>query len=184
MRKKDDKKELFDLLEKELIKNSNDVQKFIYTLTYDNFAKEDILQNTMMKAYESLHRLREPSKMISWLFEIAKNETARYYNIEKKWNQWKDVDLEEVQDESAEGDVADFLAKLERKEEIVELLSKLKPKYARVLRAHYIYRISLVEIAKIFGTNYNTIKTYNNRALRDLKRLYFERMQTDEQKDK
>lgn len=163
-------------LEEDLLKYSRDVQKFIFTLTYDQYAMEEVFQNTLLRAYESLPKLREPGKMVPWLFEIAKTETIRHYNKEKKWNRFKEMSIDDVKDESLEDDVAVILEKLEHAKEVVDLLNLLKPKYASVIRAHYIYKLPLIEIAKIKGTNYNTLKTYNSRALSHLKRLYIEKV--------
>lgn len=170
MTNKDD----MDRLKEELFKSCQDVQKFIYTLTTDKYAKEEIFQNTLMRAYENLDKLRNSDRLISWLFEIVKTETARHYKKEKKWNQFKEVVFDEVSVDDYEEDVAELLEGLEDKSKIVDCLKQLRPEYEGVIRAHYLYHISLVDLAKIWDINYNTLKTFHRRALKELRALFFE----------
>ena len=59
---------------------SKNLQRFIYSLTRkDQFAMEEIFQNTILEAFQGLNNLRDVDKMKTWIYSIAKTEAKRYY---------------------------------------------------------------------------------------------------------
>ena len=52
---------------------------------------DDILQNTFLKAWTALEAFRGESKLSTWLFRIATNETLNHLNKEKSTQSIDDV---------------------------------------------------------------------------------------------
>ena len=58
-------KELYD-------KYKEDIYKYLYYLSGDPYIAEDLMQETFIGAYKSIHKFRGDSKVSTWLFQIAK----------------------------------------------------------------------------------------------------------------
>src|SRR6267378_3941208 len=52
---------------------SRPVISFLYDLVSDRGLAEELTQETFVRAFRSLHALREETKLSTWLFGIAKN---------------------------------------------------------------------------------------------------------------
>jgi RNA polymerase sigma-70 factor (ECF subfamily) len=60
-----------------------ELYKFIYSIIKNQNLIEDILQQTLMKAYEKFNTIEDIKKFKPWIFTIAKNESLswiRKYN--------------------------------------------------------------------------------------------------------
>jgi RNA polymerase sigma-70 factor, ECF subfamily len=55
---------------------------FILKRVKEPGAAGDILQNTFLKIHKNLDRLKEPAKTRAWVFSIARNEIANFFNKE------------------------------------------------------------------------------------------------------
>lgn len=154
---------------------SKDLQRFIYSLTRkDQYAMEEIFQNTLIEAYQGLERLREIDKMKSWIYSIAKAEARRYYSKNQNVLFVNDI-AENIQDNIFyESNFDDFTKMIEDKELIILLLNKLSEEEQQIYILHYYYDIPLKEISKILHINYNTIKTTHVRGLSKFKKLLVE----------
>lgn len=162
----------FISLEERLISYSVDLQKFICTLTNDNNASEEILQNTIVTAYANLSKLRDPKKIKTWIFNIAKTETSHYFRKHKIINIRKG--LEHITDtiEEAQKDILDSIIEAEFCKEIRALINKLDDKYFKIIMLHYYYDLDLKAIADIYNINYSTVRTNHRRGIEKLKLLF------------
>lgn len=165
-------------LDKEIIVFSKELQRFIFTLTGDNYVKEDIFQNTVIRAYKSLSGVDgvwdNCGTIRSWLVQIAKTETYRHFSDEKKWRlkTGKEEFKEDGKGMGSEDLGYDILETLERNEALFEMVLNLKPNLAQVILAHYVYEMPLYEIAELTAQNYGTIRTRHRRALEVLREQY------------
>ena len=161
----------FKLLEEKLISYSVDLQKFIYTLTKNNDANEEILQNTIATAYANLSKVRDPERIKTWIFNIAKTETSHYF---RKLNT---IDFRKGQDlimniiEESQKDIADLIMEAEFGKEIRILINKLEDKYFKIIILHYYLDLELKEIADIYNINYSTVRTNHRRGIEKLRFL-------------
>lgn len=64
-------------------KYSKDVFRYIFSLTKDKNLSEDILQETFLKAINSINSLKGNSNIKTWLFSIARYSLYDYYNKNK-----------------------------------------------------------------------------------------------------
>ena len=60
------------------------VRKFILAYGKDEWAADDLIQETFVKVQKSLDSLRDPSKMSSWIFRIAYNVCRDHFRQAKR----------------------------------------------------------------------------------------------------
>lgn len=160
----------------ELCQNySKDLQKFIFNLTRkDSFAMEEIFQNTMVQALQGLHSLKENEKMKSWLFSIAKTEAKRFYSKNKKFEQFENVEISEL-DWNSEIDYKDFTKAIEDKIFVLSFINRLTEEEHQVFVLHFVYDMTLKEISDILHINNNTVRTIHFRGLKKCRKMIAER---------
>jgi RNA polymerase sigma-70 factor, ECF subfamily len=61
------------------IPHSADLTRFVYWLCHDRTLAEDVVQETLLRAWRSLDSLREEGAARSWLLAIARRELARVF---------------------------------------------------------------------------------------------------------
>lgn len=151
----------------ELCQNYNkDLQKFIFNLTRkDNFAMEEIFQNTMVQALQGLNSLKENEKMKSWLFSITKTEAKRFYSKNRKFEQYENTDILEL-DWNNGIDYKDFTKAIEDKIFVLSFINRLTEEEHQIFVLHFVYDMTLKEISDILHINNNTVRTIHFRALK------------------
>jgi RNA polymerase sigma-70 factor (ECF subfamily) len=149
------------------------VKRFIFTQARrDADATEDIFQNTWENVFRYLHTLRERSMAKSWLYSIAKNEAARYYSrsAARAPQELASIDAEEAPDLIDEGaDV--FPEALADTDQLAGLLGRLSEAEQQLMLLRYSYDMSIADIARLTGDNYNTVKSLTRRATIKLQKL-------------
>lgn len=70
----------FELL---CVPHSADLTRFVYWLCRDRGMAEDVVQETLLRAWRSLDSLREEASARSWLLTIARRELARVFERKK-----------------------------------------------------------------------------------------------------
>ncbi|MCD5322430.1 MULTISPECIES: sigma-70 family RNA polymerase sigma factor [Pontibacillus] len=112
----------------------------------------DALQEAILKAFHSIHTLKEPKYFKTWLIRIVMNEC---YAIIRK--QKKIVSLDKVHEEA-------FVERGFDRIEVKELLSHLTEEDALVLQLFYIKDFTIRDMAHVMEVPENTIKTKLRRA--------------------
>ncbi|MCW8881211.1 MAG: sigma-70 family RNA polymerase sigma factor [Sedimenticola sp.] len=74
---------------------SKDLQRYAHWLAGDKHTAEDLVQETLFRAWKSLHRLQNPKAAKGWLFTILRRENARRF--ERKQLQESDIPLETLE---------------------------------------------------------------------------------------
>lgn len=65
------------------VPHSADLTRFVYWLCHDRTLAEDVVQETLLRAWRSLDSLREEGAARSWLLTIARRELARVFERKK-----------------------------------------------------------------------------------------------------
>ncbi|MGK0468940.1 RNA polymerase sigma factor [Clostridium sp.] len=140
-----------------------DLYKFIYSIVKNQNLTEDVLQQTLMKAYENFDKIEDIKKIKSWIFTIAKNESLSWI---RKYN--REIPSEntylELLDGSSEDIPEELLVKRETNEQIKEIIKMLNPVDQEIIHLRYYCDLNLNEIALILNLNINTVKTKHKRA--------------------
>lgn len=133
---------------------------------------EDILQETLVSALNSLPGFNFKSPLFSWLCAIAKHEACDFYRREKlKTIIFSKIPiLEEIADKSL-GPEGKYL-KQELKAEIKNVFQNLNEGYFKILRLKYIDRLSIKEIAKNLKSTVKTIESRLFRAKKQFRKIW------------
>jgi len=73
---------------------SRDLYRYAYWLSSDRNVAEDLVQDTLVRAWKSLHRVKEPKAVKSWLITILRRENARRF--ERRRPQYSDIPVDEL----------------------------------------------------------------------------------------
>jgi len=162
----------FDILKSNKRKNHFEEQiaivykelyKFIYSIIKNQNLAEDVLQQTLMKAYEKFDTIQDIKKFKSWIFTIAKNESL---SCIRKYN--REIPSEDIYLEllggSSEDIPEELLIKSEIKEQVKASIKMLNPVDQEIIYLRYYYDLNFNEIALILNLNENTVKTKHKRA--------------------
>jgi RNA polymerase sigma-70 factor (ECF subfamily) len=151
------------------------VYNFLYQLTSDNSAIDDLTQETFIKAWKNINKFDRNKNFKAWIFTIAKNTAYDYFKKKKTIPFSNFIDEEgnnKLENISDNGILPDEI--LDRKDAAEMMEKKLKEipeKYRIILTLHYREDFSLYEIAEILDRPYNTIKSGHQRALKKLKKV-------------
>ena len=130
--------------------------------THEN--ADDVLQNVLIKAYKNLARFRFDSKLYSWLYRIAVNESLNFLKKNAKQNAVT-VDAYLMQslksDPYYDGD--EIFLKLE------EAILKLPPKQQEIFRLKYFSEMTFEQISELLGTSTGGLKAGYHIAVKKIK---------------
>lgn len=142
------------------------VEAFVMRLTGDREVARDVVQETFLRAYRSLHRYQPKTSIVFWLLAIARNLVVSRARREKKlvplaqaqWIPHPTTPLEEV----------DRAWRLRR---LAVAIRRLQPRERAALHAFYVEQQPIRAIAASWGTTENAVKLVLSRARRKLRSL-------------
>ncbi|MBR0092621.1 MAG: sigma-70 family RNA polymerase sigma factor [Lachnospiraceae bacterium] len=141
----------------------NHVYALIRSMVKDEDTVLDLLQDSYVKAFRSLHQLQEANKFRPWLKTIAKNRTMDYFR-ERKQVQFSD--MTPLDDEDASADFEDtnpdampdvVMDRQETARLLAEILDSLPDDQRGVISMFYYGQMSVKEIASSLGLNEKTV---------------------------
>lgn len=138
---------------------------FLFKMSGDKMLSEDLTQEVFYKVIK-YRATFENGKFIPWIFTIARNALNTHY----KRNKENHSCLEGV-------DKRFLKAEDEKEEDYTELqiaLNKLEPSDRELLILNRFQEIKYKELAVITGSTTGAVKTKVSRALKKLKKIYFE----------
>jgi RNA polymerase sigma-70 factor, ECF subfamily len=150
------------------------VYNFIFQMTRDRAAVDDLTQETFIKVWKHLARFDRKKSFKAWIFTIAKNTTYdflkkkrtlpfSYFDDGTGDNRWEVADEKIILPD-------ELLKREDATRELDAALDRMPVLYRTLLSLVYREDFSLQEISEIFGEPYNTIKSRHNRALKRLKK--------------
>ncbi|MGM0790874.1 RNA polymerase sigma factor [Bacillus sp. UMB0728] len=149
-------------------------------LTGSPWDAEDLLQDSLLKAFSSLTRVGQAMNAKSYLFRIATNTWMDHFR--KKSPELLGMELERIPD----GDIVSYSEVLESVE---ILIHQLPAKQAAAILLAEVYRFTIRETAEIIGSTEGGVQSLLSRARANLKRQravpnlpFQEALLTDEKK--
>ncbi len=121
---------------------------------------KDAVSETVIKAYEHRHQIRERAKFDAWIFRILKNEI---YNIKRKQKCFIPVENIEVLWEAA---MTRYLPP-----ELMSVIECLERKFREVVILYYYESLSTKEISKFLKMPEGTVRSRLARARKQLRKL-------------
>ena len=129
---------------------------------------EEVAQDTLLKVFESFDQLREPEKVRSWVFRIAKN----YCMMKRRRSIFapqSEISLDEERETPLEipddSDLPeDRVLRREMSEEIIQALRALPDSYRSVVLLREIEELSTAETADLLEISEDAVKQRLRRA--------------------
>lgn len=140
----------------------------IRQLVLDHEQTNDLLQNTFIKAWKYLPDFRGDSKLFTWLYKIATNETLTYLKRErlKSFISFSDETnkLEErlAADENFSGDEVQIA--------LYKEIRKLPPKQRTVFTMRYFDEVKYEDMVEILGGTEGSLKASYHHAYNKIKK--------------
>lgn len=141
--------------------HSTDLYRYAYWLCGQDALAQDLVQDTFLRAWRALDKLREVSAVKAWLITILRREHARLF--ERKAMPSDDIDDLDLPDAQATPD--------QRTEEsaLRAAIGRLEPKYREPLVLQVIGGFTCAEIAEQLGLGEAAVMTQLFRARQKLK---------------
>ena len=151
-----------------LVAHQEDFYRLAFSYVKNRDAALDVVQESIVKALAKADTVRRPEYIKTWFYRILLNESMNHYRRSKRL-----VPLEES--------VADGPAPASDPAERLDLyaaIDRLDPKEQAIIKLRFFEDMKLEEIARITGTNLNTVKSRLYKSLRKLRDLTGEEVTT------
>lgn len=153
-------------------------QKPVHTLVWrkigDFHIAEEITQDTFLKAYQELAKLKKPQSFASWLYVIAANHCSTWLRKKRLQTQsLEETSSARLEKATYSGYVVEENERtaVEAQREVVKkLLAKLQESERTVVTLHYFGEMSSTEIGAFLGVSANTIRSRLRRAQQRLRK--------------
>lgn len=143
-----------------------ELSKFIENKIPDKESAQDILQDVFVKVHLNLGQLQDPSKLTSWIYQIARNCIADHFRSARTNNKLADFELPE--DENDEPLYASLSGCINSK------INKLPDDERRAIVLTYFKNFSQKELAQMLGMSYSGVKSRIQRTRERLKKSILE----------
>lgn len=144
----------------------------IYRIAFTRLANaadaEDVSQNVFVRYFKANITFESEEHRKAWLLRCAVNCANSFAS--SAWNRHK-ADLEDPELLSYEGSVEDSAERRETRENVMNAVMRLQPKYRTVIYLFYFEDLSTAQIAEITKTREPTVRSQLSRAREQLKKF-------------
>jgi RNA polymerase sigma factor (sigma-70 family) len=145
--------EAFNLL---ITKYQEKIYWHVRRLVIDHDDADDLVQEVFIKVWKNLEKFRSDSKLYTWIYRIATNESITFLNKKKQRNQ---TPLDEVSEELAESLVASsYFSGDKIQMKLQQALLTLPEKQRLIFNMKYYDELKYDEISEILGTSVGALK--------------------------
>lgn len=174
-----DQKKIYTEFENEALPHLNALQSYALKLTNDPEDADDLVQDTMLKAFRFFDKFEKGTNCKAWLFQIMKNSFINNYRKHSKepdkvdyedvQNFYENIKADEVKSPHFEDDAfTDILD-----DEIVNALSTLPDDFRTIVFLSDIEGYSYEEIADFLDCPIGTVRSRLHRARKMLYALLY-----------
>lgn len=129
---------------------------------------DDVLQNTFIKIFRGIDNFKQDSKLYSWMYRIATNESLTFL---KKRAKERNVDITEIkQDLVTSLSSDDWFTGDEIQRILQEAVAKLPEKQQLVFNMKYFDNMKYDEISKILDTSVGGLKASYFHAVKKIEK--------------
>ncbi len=161
--------------EKLILEIQNDLFKIAMLRLNNNYEDaNDAIQNTVLKAYKNIKKLRKLENFKTWIIRILMNECSnivkenrRFTKIKDKSKSSSDLSYEDIYDD----------------EDVKKYLKGISNDELTIINLYYHEKYSYKEISNITKTNINTLKSTVLRAKEKIKKNIIEEGDKDNEKE-
>ena len=127
---------------------------------------DDVLQNTFIKVFKNIHKFKGESKLYSWMYRIATNESITFIN--KKSNRLQ-ITSEEIQQLAINNLTTDvYFEGDEIQLKLQQAIARLPHKQQLVFNMKYFEDLKYKEISKILDTSEGALKASYHIAVKKI----------------
>lgn len=145
--------EAFNLL---ITKYQEKIYWHVRRLVIDHDDADDLVQEVFIKVWKNLEKFRSDSKLYTWIYRIATNESITFLNKKKQRNQ---TSLDEVSEELAQSLVASsYFSGDKIQMKLQQALLTLPEKQRLIFNMKYYDELKYDEISEILGTSVGALK--------------------------
>ncbi|MBI2063385.1 MAG: RNA polymerase sigma factor [Candidatus Yanofskybacteria bacterium] len=141
-----------------------DLVNFHYRFVGNRYEAEDLAQETFIKVYKKFDTLKEPDKLKSWIFQIARNTVIDFFRKNKNKAFALDSAILENIPETTAVDYQERVANLEVSKELEHCIDQLVKEDRAIIKLLYYEGFSYKEIGELLNINQNTLKSRLHRA--------------------
>jgi RNA polymerase sigma factor (sigma-70 family) len=132
----------------------------------------DILQNTFIKVWKGLDGFREDSKLYTWLYRIATNESLTFLKQQKTKYLLPIVDYENILKETLESDV--YFNGDEIQRNLQKAILGLPEKQRIVFNLKYFDEMKYDDMSKVLDTSVGALKASYHHAVKKIEKYFTE----------
>ena len=154
---------------KELVNQSKvNLYSQIRRLLLNHEDTNDVLQNVYIKIYRSIQKFKEESKLSTWMYRIAYNESINYLKLKEK----KYFFSSEIMYNTMINNLRDdpYFDGNELDIKLQGIIAKLPPKQKLVFQMKYYDDLKFKEISIVLGTSVGALKTSYHLAKKKIKK--------------
>ncbi len=152
------------LFESYLIENLDRLYRLAFSYTLNREDAEDVVSESVTKALQALHTLKEPKYLGTWFYRIVINtaistnkQKAKVVAFDPLSSEWQTLTQSMVIEESYD------------RVHFEDLMKSLNSDQRILLILRYFEELPIADVAEIVGENVNTVKTRLYRTLRLLR---------------
>ncbi len=138
----------------------------IRRMVFNHDDADDILQMTFIKAWTSVDKFRAESKLSTWLYRIAMNETLTFLTRQQQHQQ---ISIDEVDSNllnTLESDI--YFDGNELQRHFQRALQTLPPKQRQVFNLRYFDDMKYEDISFLLGTTVGALKASYHHAVKKI----------------
>ncbi|MUP47147.1 RNA polymerase sigma factor [Gramella sp. BOM4] len=138
----------------------------IRSIAKDHDDTDDILQNTFLKIYRNIDQFKGDSKLYSWMYRIATNESITFLN--KKAKRMK-ISSEELQNQIIDNLKSDvYFEGTEIQLKLQRAIATLPDKQQQVFNLKYFEELKYREMSEILETSEGALKASYHHAVKKI----------------
>jgi len=127
---------------------------------------DDVLQNTFIKVYRNIEGFKGDSKLYSWMYRIATNESLTFIKQRSKKSGISSEELKVKMVENLEADV--YFEGNEIQIKLQKALATLPDKQKMVFNMKYYQEMKYQEISEVLETSVGALKTSYHLAVKKI----------------
>jgi len=131
---------------------------------------DDILQNTFIKVWKGLEGFREDSKLYTWLYRIATNESLTFLKQQKTKYLLPIIDYENQLSETLESDK--YFNGDEIQLKLQKAILNLPEKQRVVFNLKYFEEMKYEDMSEILGTSVGALKASYHHAVKKIENYF------------
>jgi RNA polymerase sigma factor (sigma-70 family) len=129
---------------------------------------DDVLQNVLVKVWKNLDSFKENSKLYTWLYRIAMNETLTFLQKEKKH---QSVSIEDYVSDNNHSTHNSTLTASQIEKKLEHAISTLPDKQKEVFNLRYYDEMTYEEMSDLLGTSVGALKASYHHAVKKVETI-------------